>query len=34
MMRKSTLMSMVGEKQRTKFFNTMREKIENRIRSF
>jgi hypothetical protein len=34
MMRKSTLMSLVGEKERTKFFNGMREKIENRIRSF
>jgi hypothetical protein len=33
-MRKSTLISNVGEKERTKFFNTMREKVENRIKSF
>jgi BetR domain len=33
-MRKSTLMSFVGEKERRKFFNHMREKVENRIRTF
>jgi hypothetical protein len=33
-MRKSTLMSLVGEKDRTRFFNGMREKIESRIRTF
>ncbi len=33
-MRKSTLMSLVGEKDRKKFFNRMREKIESRIRTF
>jgi hypothetical protein len=34
LMRKSTLISHVGEKERTKFFNTIREKVESRIRSF
>jgi hypothetical protein len=34
MMRKSTLMSFVGEKERRKFFSSMCEKIENRIKSF
>jgi hypothetical protein len=33
-MRKSTLMSLVGEKERSKFFHSMREKIESRIKSF
>jgi hypothetical protein len=33
-MRKSTLMSQVGEKDRRKYFNFMREKIENRIKTF
>jgi len=33
-MRKSTLMSQVGEKDRRKYFNFMREKIESRIKSF
>ena len=33
-MRKSSLMSFGGEKERRRFFNGMREKIENRIRSF
>ena len=33
-MRKSTLMSHVGEKERTRFFNSMREKVESRIKSF
>jgi hypothetical protein len=33
-MRKSTLMSFVGEKERRKFFNAMRGKIESRIKSF
>ncbi len=33
-MRKSTLMSFVGEKERRKFFNSMRENVENRIKSF
>jgi len=28
--RKSTLISDVGEKERSRFFNTMREKIHNR----
>ncbi len=28
-MRKSTLMSYVGEKERRKFFNSMREKVES-----
>ena len=32
-MRKSTLISHVGEKERNKFFHTMREKVESRIRS-
>ena len=32
-MRKSTLMSYVGEKERRKFFNAMREKIEYRIKA-
>jgi hypothetical protein len=32
-MRKSTLMSFVGEKERRKFFNGMREKVESRIRT-
>ncbi len=31
-MRKSTLMSNAGEKERTRFFNTMREKVENKIK--
>jgi len=31
-MRRSTLMSNVGEKERTKFFNNMREKVENKIK--
>jgi BetR domain len=31
-MRKSTLISNVGEKERTKFFNSMREKVESRIK--
>jgi hypothetical protein len=30
-MRKSTLMSNAGEKERTKFFNSMREKVANRM---
>jgi hypothetical protein len=34
LMRRSTLISHVGEKERTKFFNTLREKVESRIRSF
>jgi hypothetical protein len=34
MMRKSTLLSFVGEKERKKFFNTMREKVAARINSF
>lgn len=33
-MRKSTLMSFVGEKERRKFFNSLRENVENRIKSF
>jgi hypothetical protein len=33
-MRKSTLMSLAGEKDRTRFFNSMRGKIESRIRTF
>jgi hypothetical protein len=33
-MRKSTLISFVGEKERRKFFNAVREKVENRIRTF
>jgi hypothetical protein len=33
-MRKSTLMSQVGEKDRRKYFNFMREKIESRIKTF
>jgi hypothetical protein len=33
-MRKSTLMSQVGEKDRRKYFNVMREKIESRIKTF
>ena len=33
-MRKSTLLSQVGEKDRRKFFSSMREKIEMRIKSF
>ncbi len=33
MLRKSTLISHVGEKERTKFFNTMREKVEHRIKA-
>ncbi len=33
-LRKSTLISNVGEKERTRFFNTMREKVENRIKAF
>jgi len=32
-MRKSTLMSNAGEKERTKFFNVMRERVENRIKA-
>ena len=32
--RKSTMLSFVGEKDRTKFFNMMREKVESRIRTF
>ncbi len=31
--RKSTLMSYVGEKERRRFFNSMREKVENRIKA-
>jgi BetR domain len=31
-MRKSTLMSFVGEKERKKYFNALREKVESRIR--
>lgn len=31
-MRRSTLMSNAGEKERTKFFNSMREKVENKIK--
>jgi len=33
-MRKSTLMSFVGEKERRRFFNSMREKIEFRLKTF
>jgi hypothetical protein len=33
-MRKSTLMSNVGEKERRRFFNAMREKVESRIKAF
>lgn len=33
-MRRSTLISHVGEKERTKFFNNMREKVESRIKAF
>jgi hypothetical protein len=33
-MRKSTLMSNAGEKERTKFFNSMREKVDKRMRAF
>jgi hypothetical protein len=33
-MRKSTLMSQVGEKERRKYFNSLREKIESRIKTF
>jgi BetR domain len=32
-MRKSTLMSNAGEKERTKFFNTLRERVESRIKT-
>ena len=32
--RKSTSMSNVGEKERAKFFHSMREKVESRIRTF
>ena len=32
-MRKSTLMSNAGEKERTKFFNTLRERVESRIKA-
>ena len=34
MMRKSTLISNTGEKERSKFFYAMREKVESRIRTF
>jgi hypothetical protein len=33
-MRKSTLMSQVGEKERSKYFNSLREKIDSRIKTF
>jgi hypothetical protein len=33
MLRKSTLISNVGEKERRRFFNSMREKVENRIKA-
>jgi hypothetical protein len=33
-MHKSTLMSLVGEKERRRFFNSMREKVESRIKTF
>ncbi len=33
-MRKSTLMSQVGEKDRRRFFNNLRERVESRIRTF
>jgi hypothetical protein len=33
-MRKSTLISNTGEKERSRFFHSMREKIESRIRTF
>ena len=34
MMRKSTLISNTGEKERSRFFHSMREKVESRIRTF